>query len=104
MLLIADPTTAVVDPLREVPTMNVICNVKDPVTLQSYTRDPRHIAQKAEAYLQTTGVADVSYWGPEPEFYVFDYVRFDQNAHSGFYFVDSVEAVWNSGTDEGPNL
>ena len=80
MLLVADPDTACVDPVLEVPTLSMICNVFDPVTREPYTRDPRHIAQKAEAYLKNTGIADVSYWGPEAEFYIFDDVRFDQNA------------------------
>jgi glutamine synthetase len=104
MLLIADPETANVDPVLEVPTMSMICNVFDPVTREAYTRDPRHIAQKAEAYLKSTGIADISYWGPEAEFYIFDDVRFDQNAKSGYYFIDSNEGVWNSGREEGPNL
>jgi glutamine synthetase len=104
MLLIADPETANVDPVLEVPTMSMICNVFDPVTREAYTRDPRYIAQKAEAYLKSTGIADISYWGPEAEFYIFDDVRFDQNAKSGYYFIDSNEGVWNSGREEGPNL
>jgi glutamine synthetase len=104
MLLIADPETAYVDPVLEVPTLSMICNVFDPVTREAYTRDPRHIAQKAEAYLKDTGIADISYWGPEAEFYIFDDVRFDQNAQGGYYFIDSCEGVWNSGREEGPNL
>jgi glutamine synthetase len=104
MLLIADPDTAYVDPVLEVPTLSMICNVFDPVTREAYTRDPRYIAQKAEAYLKNAGLADISYWGPEAEFYIFDDVRFDQTARGGYYFVDSCEGVWNSGTDEGPNL
>ena len=82
--------------------------MRDPVTGESYSRDPRYIAQKAEDYLQSTGIADTAYFGPEAEFYIFDYVRFDQNQHSGYYFVDSVEGVWNSGRerelDGSPNL
>jgi glutamine synthetase len=104
MLLVADAETAVVDPVLSVPTMNIICNVVDPISRKPYTRDPRHVAQKAEAHLKTTGIADISYWGPEAEFYVFDSVRYDQTAHSGYYFVDSKEGIWNTGTDEGPNL
>jgi glutamine synthetase len=104
MLLIADPETAYMDPMLEVPTLSLICNVFDPVTREPYTRDPRHIAQKAEKYLQSTGIADVSYWGPEAEFYIFDDVRYDQNAQGGYYFIDSVEGVWNTGRAEGPNL
>ena len=78
MLLIPDPETAFVDPVLQVPTLSMICNVLDPVTRERYTRDPRHIAQKAEAYLKSTGIADISYWGPEAEFYIFDDVRYDQ--------------------------
>jgi glutamine synthetase len=104
MLLIADAETAVMDPVLSVPTLNIICNVFDPITRKAYTRDPRHVAQKAEAHLKKTGIADMSYWGPEAEFYVFDNVRYDQNAHSGYYFVDSVEGIWNTGREEAPNL
>jgi glutamine synthetase len=104
MLLVADPETAYVDPTLEVPTLSMICNVFDPVTREAYTRDPRHIAQKAEAFLKSSGIADISYWGPEAEFYIFDNIRFDQNAQSGYYFIDSDEGVWNSGRNEGKNL
>src|SRR5215467_2215167 len=100
MLLVPDPDSATIDPVLQVPTLYLICNVVDPVTRQSYSRDPRHIAQKAEAYLRSTGIADVSYWGPEAEFYVFNSIRFDQNAHSGYYFIDSDEGIWNSGQVE----
>ena len=104
MLLIPDPETAFVDPVLQVPTLSMICNVQDPVTRESYTRDPRHIAQKAEAYLKSTGIADTSYWGPEAEFYIFDDVRYDQSASAGYYYIDSVEGVWNTGRQESPNL
>ena len=104
MLLIPDPETACVDPILEVPTMNLICNVLDPVTLQRYSRDPRYIAQKAENHLKSTAIAEVSYWGPELEFYIFDDVRYDQTAHCGYYFIDSNEGVWNTGRQESPNL
>ena len=104
MLLFPDPDTAIVDPVCKIPTLSLICNIKDPITLESYSRDVRHIAQKAEAYLKSTGLADTSYWGPEAEFFVFNDVRYGQNQHSGFYAVDSVEGSWNTGTDEGPNL
>jgi glutamine synthetase len=105
MILIPDPTTAVVDPVCEVPTLSLICDVYDPVTREPYTRDPRYIARKAETYLKRSGIADVSYWGPEVEFFIFDNIRFDQGAHYGFYFIDSEEGIWNSGRDEGrPNL
>jgi glutamine synthetase len=104
MLLVADAETAYVDPILEIPTLNLICNVLDPVTRQPYSRDPRYIAQKAELYLKGSGVADVSYWGPELEFYIFDDVRYDQNAQSGYYYIDSDEGVWNTGREERPNL
>jgi glutamine synthetase len=90
-----------------VPTLSLICNVRDPITAEMYTRDPRYVAQKAEAYLKRSGIADVCYFGPEAEFYVFDSVRFDQNQYSGHYHIDSDEGVWNSGrpNDDGkPNL
>ena len=104
MLLFPDPATALVDPVCKVPTLSITCNIKDPITLENYTRDVRHIAQKAESYLQSTGIADISYWGPEAEFYLLNDIRYAQNQHSGFYFVDSVEGSWNSGKEENPNL
>lgn len=104
MLLFPDPTSALIDPVCKVPTLSITCNIKDPITLENYTRDVRHIAQKAEAYLQSTGIADTSFWGPEAEFYLLDDIRYGQNQHSGFYYVDSVEGSWNSGREENPNL
>ncbi len=104
MLLFPDPATALVDPVCQVPTLSITCNIKDPITLENYTRDVRHIAQKAEAYLQSTGIADISYWGPEAEFYLLNDIRYGQNQNSGFYHVDSVEGSWNSGREENPNL
>lgn len=104
MLLFPDPATAMIDPVCKVPTLSIACNIKDPITLENYTRDVRHIAQKAEAYLQSTGIADISYWGPEAEFYLLGDLRYEQNQHSGYYFVDSVEGSWNSGREENPNL
>ena len=104
MLLIPDPDTAVVDPFRQHKTLNINCFVRDPVTGESYSRDPRYVAQKAEAYLVSTGIADRAYFGPEAEFFVFDDVRFAQDSHSAMYPVDSIEGIWNSAKDEGPNL
>ena len=104
MLLVPDPDSATVDPVLQVPTLYLVCNVVDPITRASYTRDPRHVAQKAEAYLAQSGIADVSYWGPEAEFYIFNSIRFDQNAQSGYYFIDSEEGIWNSGANTTPNL
>jgi glutamine synthetase len=100
MLLVADPDSAVFDPVLEVPTLSMICNVLDPVTRERYSRDPRHIAQKAEEHLKKSGIADISYWGPEAEFYIFDDVRYDQSARCGYYYIDSNEAIWNSGREE----
>ena len=104
MLLFPDPNTAMMDPFTELPTLSLICNIKDPITGQSYTRDPRFVAQKAEKYLQSTGLADTSYWGPEIEFYIFDNIRFDQSYNYGFYFIDSEEGAWNTGSEMRPNL
>jgi glutamine synthetase len=104
MILIPDPTTAQLDPICQVPTLSVICDIKDPLTHEPYSRDPRYIAKKATEYLTSTGIADESFWGPELEFFVFDDIRFDQTENSGYYFVDSVEGQWNSGRDEKPNL
>ena len=104
MLLMPDPTTALVDPALEVPTLSLICNIKDPVLGTSFTRDPRHVAQKAEEHLVKSGIATVSYWGPELEFYIFDDIRYEQTPNSSFHRIDSVEGSWNTGRDEGPNL
>jgi glutamine synthetase len=104
MILIPDPNTAVIDPMCEVPTLSIICDIYDPLTKKAYTRDPRYIAKKAEEYLDSTGIADTSYWGPEMEFFLFDDIRFYQNQHCGFYYIDSVEASWNTGKEENPNL
>jgi glutamine synthetase len=103
MILIPDPTTAFEDPVLEVPTLAIMCDIYDPITRQPYTRDPRYVAQKAEAYLKQTGIGDVSYWGPEAEFFLFDNVRYGSNSYYSFYEVDSVEGWWNS-DKEGPNL
>ncbi len=104
MLLMPDSNTAMMDPFTELPTLSLICNIKDPITGQSYTRDPRYVAQKAEKYLLSTGLADTSYWGPEIEFYIFDNIRFDQGPNYGFYFIDSEEGAWNTGSEQRPNL
>ncbi|MGH2770429.1 MAG: type I glutamate--ammonia ligase [Actinomycetota bacterium] len=97
MLLIPDSTTATMDPFRDVPTLLMNCFVVDPVTRESYSRDPRYISKKAEDHLKASGIADISYWGPEAEFYIFDEARFDQNQHEGYYSIDSVEGIWGSG-------
>ena len=104
MLIIPDPETAFMDPFTKFPTLSLICNIVDPITKEYYTRDPRYIAQKAEAYMKSIKIADTAYFGPEPEFFILDDIRFDQNAHSGYYFIDSKEGIWNSGKEENPNL
>ncbi len=101
MLLVPDPETALLDPAIQMPTLSVICNVEDPLTRQPYSRDPRHIAQKAERYLKESGIGDTVYVGPELEFFIFDDVRFNSDQHSSFYSVDSNEGIWNSGRDQG---
>ncbi len=98
------PESAFIDPFTVHKTLVLICNIADPITGEDYTRDPRNIARKAENYMNSTGIADTVYVGPEAEFFIFDDIRFDQNQHSGYYFVDSVEGRWNSGRDENPNL
>ncbi len=104
MLVIPDPSTAVIDPFCEKPTLSLLGNIVDPITREAYSRDPRYIARKAEAYVQSGGFGELAYFGPEPEFFILDDVRYDQNAYEGYYHVNSVEGVWNSGRDEGPNL
>jgi glutamine synthetase len=100
MLLIPDATTAFMDPFAELPTLVMTGDVQDPITKQHYDRDPRWIAKKAEMFLQNSGIADTAYFGAEAEFFIFDNVRFDQNQHSGFYFIDAEEGRWNSGREE----
>jgi glutamine synthetase len=104
MLLVPEPNTAFVDPFASIPTLVMICMVQDPITREDYSRDPRNIARKAANYLKSTGIADTCFIGPEAEFFVFDDVRFDQNAHEGYFHLDSIEAEWNRGRAEGPNL
>ena len=100
MLLVPDPSTALLDPFRDVPTLSMIGDIIDPITKQQYPRDPRYVAKKAEAYLGFTGVADVAYFGAEAEFFIFDNIRFDQREHCGFYFIDAEEGRWNSAREE----
>ena len=104
MLVVPDATTAKMDPFYEAPTLVLICNIVDPVTREPYSRDPRNIAQKADAYLKSSGIGDVAYFGPEAEFFIFDDIRFESTRFSAFYEIDSVEGNWNTGRDEGPNL
>jgi glutamine synthetase len=104
MLLVPDPSTVTLDPVLRVPTMSIVCDVVDPPTRKPYSRDPRYVARKAESFLADSGIATTSYWGPEIEFYIFNSLRFDQNAHEGYYFIDSEEGIWNSGSNGVANL
>jgi glutamine synthetase len=105
MLLLPDPSTAVLDPFRQHKTLNLTFSVYDPLTGAAYTRDPRNVARKAEEYLKGTGIADISYFGPEAEFYIFDSARFSTGANEGYYHLDSIEGAWNTGSMEsGANL
>ena len=104
MLIMPVPSTAFIDPFTAVKTLVMICNIQDPVTGADYTRDPRNIARKAEKYLKTLGLADTAYFGPEAEFFIFDDIRYDQKTNEGYYHIDSVEGIWNSGRIENPNL
>ena len=108
MLVIPDPDTAVMDPFTKDPTLSIIANISDPITRADYSRDPRNISRKAEAYLKTTGVGDAAFFGPEPEFFIFDSLRYDTTQNSSYYYIDSNEGNWNSGREggvkEGANL
>jgi glutamine synthetase len=103
MLAMPDPETAYIDPFCSVPTLSMICTIVEPGTKEAYTRDPRGIAQRAEKYLVSTGVADSAVFGPEAEFFIFDNVQYDTKANGTFYSVDSEEGIWNTGRDEAPN-
>ncbi len=103
MLVIPDPTTAVIDPMLQHPTLSLICNIIDPLTREPYTRDPRYIARKAEAHVKKSGLGDAIFFGPEAEFFIFDGVRYDQTTNSGYYFIESREGAWETGA-EGQNL
>jgi glutamine synthetase len=102
MLAVPDPATAAIDPFMAHPTLSLTCSIVDPITKEEYSRDPRNIAKKAEAYLKKTGIGDVSYFGPEPEFFIFDEVRYEQNQHTGYYAVDSAEGQWNTARASDP--
>lgn len=103
MLVIPDASTGFVDPFFTHKTIVITCDILDPVTKMPYTRDPRNIAKKAEAYLKSSGIGDTAFIGPEPEFFVFDNVQYDQSENEGYYHIDSIEGRWNTGSDEGPN-
>ena len=104
MLAMPDPTTARIDPFFDKPTVSVIANIVDPMTGKDFTRDPRNVARKAEAFLKQSGIGDTCYIGPEPEFFIFDDIRYEQNQQRGFYQIDSAEGAWNTARDESPNL
>ena len=104
MLLFPDPATVFIDPFMTTPTLSLTCDIADPITRQPYSRDPRYVALKAEAYLRTTGIADTAFFGPEPEFFILDHIRYDQSYHYGYYYIDSEEGFWNSGANGKENL
>ncbi|HDZ21081.1 MAG TPA: type I glutamate--ammonia ligase [Phycisphaerae bacterium] len=104
MLAVPDATTTCIDPFFDAPTVSVIADIIDPITREDYPRDPRHVARKAEQYMVSTGLADTCHIGPEPEFFIFDEVRYEQNQHTGMYKIDSVEGAWNTARFEEPNL
>jgi glutamine synthetase len=104
MIAVPDASTVNVDPFFMEPTVSVIADIKDPESKEDYTRDPRHVARKATEYLKASGIADVCYVGPEPEFFIFDEVRYEQNQYKGYYEIDSVEGAWNTARFEEPNL
>ncbi len=104
MLVIPDAASAKIDPFFEEKTLVMICDIADPITREPYSRDPRNIAKKAEAYLKSSGIGDTAFIGPEAEFFIFDNIRFESNRNSAFYEIDSVEGIWNTGREECPNL
>jgi glutamine synthetase len=104
MLVLPVPETAFLDPFCRDATLVMICNIQDPLTKEDYTRDPRNVARKAVNYMKSTGIADIAFFGPELEFFVFDDVRYDQTQHSAYYYLDSIEGAWNTGREEKPNL
>ncbi len=108
MILMPDPTTALVDPITQLPTLSLVCNIYDPITHEPYNKDARYVAYKAEQYLKESGIADLSYWGPEAEFFVFDGIRFDYQTRGGYFEIESNMAAWETGrgheSRHGPNL
>ncbi|MFC8720872.1 type I glutamate--ammonia ligase [Kitasatospora sp. NPDC057198] len=101
MALVPDLATARLDPFRAEKHLNINFFIQDPITGEAYSRDPRNVARKAEAYLASSGIAETAYFGPEAEFYVFDSVRFETSANASYYHIDSVAGAWNSGSAEG---
>jgi glutamine synthetase len=104
MLVVPDAATAKIDPFFKAKTLVLIGNIVDPVTRESYSRDPRYIAQKAENYLKSSGIGDTAFIGPEAEFFIFDNIRFESSRNMSFYELDSIEGNWNTGREEEPNL
>src|SRR5689334_4756960 len=104
MLLLPDASSAFIDPFRVEKTLALNFFIHDPFTREAYSRDPRNVAKKAEAYLKSSGIADTAYFGPEAEFYIFDDVRFSNTGNASMHFVDSIEGHWNSAKEEFPNL
>ncbi len=107
MLVIPDPNTAMLDPFCEHPTLSLICSIVDPITRESYTRDPRWIAAKAANYVKMTGIGDTIYFGPEAEFFIFNSIRYETAPNKGIYEIDSIEGCWNRGREQDygkPNL
>jgi glutamine synthetase len=98
MLLMPDPSSAVLDPFAAAPTLSLVCEIVDPVTREPYAKDPRHIAKRAEEYLRTTGIADTAFFGPECEFFVLDAISYELADHKAHYELDSEEGHWNSGS------
>ncbi|KUI97076.1 glutamate--ammonia ligase [Vibrio sp. MEBiC08052] len=104
MVLMPDASTAVLDPFTEDSTLNIRCDILEPTTMQGYDRDPRSIAQRAEEYMRSTGIADTVLFGPEPEFFLFDDVKYSTSMSGSFYKIDDIEAAWNTGSEvEGGN-
>ena len=104
MMAVCDADTAMLDPFFAKPTVSVLANIVDPETREDYAKCPRHVARRAAGYLKETGIAETCYVGPEPEFFIFDEVRYEQNQHTGYYQIDSVEGAWNTARFEEPNL
>jgi len=104
MTMVPDVTTGYIDPFYSEKTIAFYCNVVDPVTYESYSRDPRFVAMKAQKYLKSSGMGDTAYFGPEAEFFIFNDIKYDSGSNFAFHEVDSTEATWNSGREESPNL
>lgn len=104
MLAVPDASTAKMDPFFAKPTVSVLADIVDPITKEKYSKDPRNVAKKGLAYLEQTGIADTCFVGPEPEFFIFDDIRYQSTQSGSMYQIESVEAAWNTGRSEEPNL